>query len=105
MILEYMASRLPFVATETGEIAHAVKDEGVGILTEPRDYLALADGLAALLDMTAEQRADMGERGRQLVIEEFEQHVVVRQVEAIYDQLLGLSGQSSGDKTSNLAIG
>ena len=100
-----MASRLPFVATETGEIAHAVKDEGVGILTEPRDYLALADGLAALLDMTAEERAAMGERGRQLVIEEFEQQVVVRQVEAIYDHLFGLSSQSSDSKKSNLANG
>jgi glycosyltransferase involved in cell wall biosynthesis len=105
VILEYMASRLPFVATETGEIAHAVKDEGVGILTEPRDYLALADGLAALLDMTAEERAAMGERGRQLVIEEFEQQVVVRQVEAIYDHLFGLSSQSSEARKSNLANG
>jgi len=89
VILEYMASKLPFVATETGEIAHAVKDAGVGILTEPRDYLALADALSELLQMTLKQRTEMGARGHQLVVEEFEQHVVVRQIEAIYLQLLG----------------
>ena len=94
VILEYMASELPFVATETGEIAHAVKNAGVGILTEPRDYLALADGLAALLEMSNKERAEMGGRGRTLVIEEFEQHVVVGQVEAIYEQLLSLSSHN-----------
>ncbi|MEX0769030.1 MAG: glycosyltransferase family 4 protein [Microthrixaceae bacterium] len=88
VILEYMASKLPFVATETGEIAHAVKDSGVGILTEPRDYLELADALTELLRMTPEQRKEMGDLGRQLVVEQFEQHVVVRQIEAIYLQLL-----------------
>lgn len=97
VLLEYMASRLPFVATETGEIAHAVKDAGVGILTEPRDYLALADGLSTLLEMTPEERGEMGNRGRQLVTTEFEQHVVVRQVEAIYAQLLGICSQRAAE--------
>jgi glycosyltransferase involved in cell wall biosynthesis len=105
VLLEYMASDLPFLATETGGIAQAVKNAGVGILVEPRDYLAVADGLVALLEMTSEDRAAMGERGRQLVIAEFEQQVVVRQVEAIYDSLLGLNSQSSVAKKSNLAIG
>ncbi len=89
VILEYMASELPFVATETGEIAHAVRDAGVGILTEPRDYQELADALSTLLAMSAEERAQMGARGRRLVEESFEQGVVVREVERIYEQLLG----------------
>ena len=61
VILEYMASELPFVATETGEIAHAVRDDGVGILVEPRDYLALADALSELLAMSPEERVEMGD--------------------------------------------
>jgi glycosyltransferase involved in cell wall biosynthesis len=90
VLLEFMASALPFVATETGEIAHAVRDEGVGMLVEPRDYLALADALSALLQMSAPARQDMGQRGRRVVQERFEQHVVVREVEQIYRRLLGL---------------
>ena len=92
VILEYMASALPFVATETGEIAHAVRDEGVGILVEPRDYLALADALSELLAMSPMERAEMGRRGRRLVEASFEQHVVVREVEQIYESLFETRG-------------
>ena len=95
VLLEYMASGLPFVATETGEIAHAVRDDGVGILIEPRDYQALADALSTLLAMTPEERRAMGERGRRVVRDHFEQHVVVREVEQIYQRLLGTGEQGS----------
>ena len=93
VILEYMASELPFVATETGEIAHAVRDLGVGILTEPRDYLAFSDALSTLLAMSPDERAAVGRRGRCVVEESFEQHVVVREVERIYELLLGIGGK------------
>lgn len=90
VLLEYMASGLPFVATETGEIAHAVRDEGVGILVEPRDFQALADALSAMLAMSDAERRSMGDRGRRVVEQRFEQHVVVREVEQIYRSLLGI---------------
>jgi glycosyltransferase involved in cell wall biosynthesis len=88
VLLEYMASGLPFVATETGEIAHAVRDAGVGLLTEPRDHLALAGALSDLLDMSTERRHAMGARGRELASGEFSQRSVTRRVESIYDRLL-----------------
>lgn len=93
VLLEYMASGLPFVATETGEIAHAVKDAGVGILVEPRDYLALADALSVLTSMTPEERTAMGAKGRALVVEQFEQHLAVAQVEQIYRLLLRIGAE------------
>lgn len=88
VLLEYMASGLPFVATETGEIAHAVRDAGVGILVEPRDYQALADALSTLLSMSDAERRSMGDKGRRVVEERFEQHVVVQEIEQIYRALL-----------------
>jgi glycosyltransferase involved in cell wall biosynthesis len=88
VLLEYMASGLPFVATETGEIAHAVKGTGVGILTEPRDYLELSDALDRLLQMSTAERSEMGARGRRLVEEQFEQRLVAREVESIYQRLM-----------------
>jgi len=93
VLLEYMASGLPFVATETGEIAHAVKDAGVGLLVEPRDYLALADALSVLMSMTPEERTAMGAKGRALVVEQFEQHLAVAQVEQIYRLLLRIGAE------------
>lgn len=94
VLLEYMASALPFVATETGEIAHAVRVADVGILVEPRDYQALAHALSRLLSMSPEDRAAMGERGLMMVAEQFEQGVVVKEVEQIYRCMLGIGGQA-----------
>lgn len=88
VLLEYMASRLPFVATETGEIAHAVRDDGVGILVEPRDFLALSDGLRHLVHMSADERSQMGDLGRTVVEERFEQAHVARRIEGIYERLM-----------------
>ena len=102
VLLEYMASQLPFVATETGEIAHAVRDDGVGILVEPRDYLALADALSALLGMSPDERTAMGQRGRRVVEDHFEQHVVVREVEHIYQRLLGTGGEDLACRTNGV---
>ncbi len=95
VLLEYMAAGLPFVATETGEIAHAVKAAGVGILIEPRDYLELADGLGRLLAMSPEERRAMGAAGRRMVEEQFEQQVVIQEMEAIYRRLVA-SGERDG---------
>lgn len=92
VLLEYMSAGLPFVATETGEIAHAVRDTGAGILTEPRDYLALAEALAELVSMGPQQRSDMGKVGRRVVEERFEQQLVAREVEQIYARLMSSTG-------------
>jgi len=89
VVLEYMASGLPFVATDTGEITHAVRGLGAGFVPQPRDHHALADAIAALLHLTADERAAMGQRGRQLAEEVFDQHIVTRGVEQIYELLLG----------------
>ncbi|MCU1370363.1 MAG: hypothetical protein JWO77_1557 [Ilumatobacteraceae bacterium] len=90
VVLEYMASGLPFVATDTGEITHAVRGLGAGFVPPPRDHHALADALAALLRLTPEERAAMGQRGRELAESVFDQHLVTRGVEQIYELTLGL---------------
>jgi glycosyltransferase involved in cell wall biosynthesis len=94
VVLEYMASSLPFVATDTGEITHAVRDLGAGFVPPPRDHHALAEALAALLRLTPDERAAMGRRGRQLAEEVFDQHLVTRAVEQVYELTLGLRSET-----------
>lgn len=94
VVLEYMASGLPFVATDTGEITHAVRGLGAGFVPPPRDHHALADALAALVRMTPEERAEMGQRGRQLAEDVFDQSHVTRTVEQIYELALGLRSET-----------
>lgn len=93
VVLEYMASGLPFIATDTGEITHAVRDLGVGFVTTPRDHRALADALTTLLTMSDEERQAMGSLGRQVAAETFDQRLVTRSVCQVYEVLLGLRDQ------------
>ena len=90
VILEYMAAGLPFMATDTGEIAAAVRDLGVGLVPPPRDHYAVADALAELVSMTHAQRREMGDRGRAVAGSRFSQVRVSAQVEEIYLEVLGL---------------
>jgi glycosyltransferase involved in cell wall biosynthesis len=90
VVLEYMASGLPFIATDTGEITHAVRDLGVGFVPTPRDHRALADALTTLLTMSEAERRTMGEWGRQVAAETFDQRLVTRSVIQVYEVLLGL---------------
>ena len=84
VVLEYMASGLPFVATDTGEIVRAVRDLDVGFIPAPRDHHEIADALVALLTQSEEERRAMGARGRRAVEEQFSQQVAIRLIEEIY---------------------
>ena len=88
VILEYMAAGLPFVATDTGEIAAAVRDLDVGFVPAPRDHHDVADALEALLRMTPEERREMGARGRKVAEERFSQTLVTERIEEIYRSVL-----------------
>lgn len=95
-ILEYMASGLPFAATDTGEIAGAVRDLNVGFLTPPGDHHALAGSLLSLIEMSEIRRQEMGERGRSEVGSRFSQKMAIRQIQRVYDDLLGLTTSQPG---------
>lgn len=97
VVLEYMAGGLPFLATDTGEIAHAVRDLGVGWVTPPRDAGALAAALRELLALSPEARRRMGRRARAEVAAHFDQRDVTRRVESHYRAVLGLGGDVEGD--------
>jgi glycosyltransferase involved in cell wall biosynthesis len=88
VVLEYMASGLAFVATDTGEITRAVRDLDVGLIPAPRDHREVAEALSELIEMTPQQRSAMGERGRRVVLERFSQQMAVRLIEEVYDRVL-----------------
>lgn len=71
VILEAMAAGLPVVASRLGGIPEAVTDGETGLLVEPGDEEALAEGLGRLLDDPA-LREKLGEAGRKVVVERFD---------------------------------
>ncbi len=86
-ILEAMAMERAVVATDVGGTGEVVSEGITGHLVPARDAAALARGIERVLDDGARGRA-MGVRGRQVVVDRFSARAMVRQMEALYTQLL-----------------
>jgi glycosyltransferase involved in cell wall biosynthesis len=69
-ILEYMAARLPVVATDVGGASEVVAENENGFLVESDDDESMSEKLSFLLE-NAEKARQFGESGRKLVEEKF----------------------------------
>jgi glycosyltransferase involved in cell wall biosynthesis len=67
---EAMAMQLPVISTNISGIPELVEDQVNGLLIPPGDGVALVAAMARLLDEPA-LRAQLGQNGRQSIIEEF----------------------------------
>ena len=87
VLLEYMASGKPIVATRVGSVPELISHGETGLMVEPENPKAMADAISLLLDN--EERARMmgdyarGEVKRRFVIEN-----TVRDTEAVIDELV-----------------
>ena len=75
--LEAMAAGLPVITCNVGGISDIIRDGETGYLLPPDDYDALHDRLDSLLD-APELRQKMGQRGREVVCENFDVTDLVR---------------------------
>lgn len=89
-VLEAMATGLPVAATRHGGIPEAVEHGRSGLLVEERDFEALA---AAMKSIAASPQIfrEMGWLGSEYVAAHFEQEAQIRQLEAHYDEAVGLA--------------
>jgi L-malate glycosyltransferase len=69
-ILEYMAARLPVVATNVGGAGEAVIENETGFLVESDDAEAMANRLIELLE-NEEKAREFGAQGRKIAEEKF----------------------------------
>jgi glycosyltransferase involved in cell wall biosynthesis len=86
-LLEAASCGRPIVTTDVPGCREVVRDGHNGILVQVRNSLALADALEKLLT-EPELRLQMGLRGRERVMREFSQEIIVRRVLAIYRKVL-----------------
>lgn len=86
-LLEAASCGRPIVTTDVPGCREIVRDGDNGILVEARNSMALADALAKLL-ADPELRQRMGQRGRELVLDEFSQERIVAQVLALYREAI-----------------
>ncbi len=90
-VMEAMAAGKPFVGTRVGGVPELVEDGTMGILVEKGDGQALQVGMETLL-RDPEKRRALGEQAAQRARERFDMKVMVRNYEALYEQLLRRKG-------------
>ncbi|MEN8238865.1 MAG: glycosyltransferase [Actinomycetota bacterium] len=86
-ILEALALGRPVVATSVGGVPSIVRDSETGILVPPGDPDAMAQAIAWMIDNPATAAA-YGANGRALVEERHGIERMVRDTEAVYDEVL-----------------
>ncbi|MGH2793162.1 MAG: glycosyltransferase family 4 protein [Actinomycetota bacterium] len=86
-ILEAMASGLPVVATDVGDVRRIVEHGVTGSVVPPKRPDLLAEALAELLTDASKRRA-MGDAGRKLVEDRFATRHMIGGIDALYGQLL-----------------
>lgn len=87
VLLEGMSMGKPCIASRVGGIPEVVADGRSGILVPPRNTTALLNAMVKLLENPA-LAAEMGQTGRQAVIDKFDLYLKVREVEKIYFELM-----------------
>lgn len=85
--MEASAMGIPCVVTDVRGCREAVQHGGNGLLVPLGDVRALADAIVSLLSKPEEARR-MGEVGRQIALERFDERIVFEKVKAEYARLL-----------------
>jgi glycosyltransferase involved in cell wall biosynthesis len=93
-MFEILSMERPIVGAVKGEAARILEDSGGALVVAPENAEALANGIERLASLSAEERAAMGARGRQFVIDRFSRRALAatyREVmnEAIADYAKG----------------
>lgn len=87
-LLEYMAAGLPYVVTDTGQLTKSVNGSGSGFVVPVGDADALSAALDRLVAMGPKARKAMGDKGRSLVVDQFDQRRSVEALVRIYRSLM-----------------
>ena len=82
-----MACQVPVLGTRSGGVTEVVEDGVTGFLCEVSDTDAMAEKALLILQNDALAR-EMGRKGRARVEQCFKKDVIVREYEALYDELL-----------------
>jgi glycosyltransferase involved in cell wall biosynthesis len=86
VIGEAMACGVPCAVTDVGDSPRIVGS--AGIVVPPKDLQAMARAWRELIELTAEQRQQLGRQAHQRIEENYSMVAVARQYEGLYEELL-----------------
>ena len=93
-VLEYMAAGLPTIVSRVGGNAELVEDGVTGLLVPAADSAAIAGALLRLL-RDPEMSRRMAESGRKVAVENYSFERLIREVDALYTELLRRRGREN----------
>ena len=88
-LLEAAAMGRPIITTDAVGCREVVDDGQNGYLCQPRDAADLAAKMEQMLSLTHQQRVDMGLRGREKMVAEFDEQIVISKYLAAIEAILG----------------
>ncbi|MDO8530244.1 MAG: glycosyltransferase, partial [bacterium] len=86
-ILEASAMERPVIATNVGGCPEAVDDGKTGILVPVKDQHRLLEAMVELLS-DLKKAARLGKAGRQKVLKEFSENIVLKRLEDYYNNVI-----------------
>jgi glycosyltransferase involved in cell wall biosynthesis len=87
-LIEAMAASKPVVAPQVGGIRDLIIQEETGLLVPPKDSSSLAQGISRILSLPLSARLAMGKTGRARVYPKYHITTLVKNIEALYEELL-----------------
>lgn len=88
VLLEAASMEKPIITTDTVGCREVCKDRENGFLVKPKDPFSLAEGMIKFLQLSDEKKRKMGKRGRQIVLEEFDEKLIVDRYLAIIHEVI-----------------
>jgi glycosyltransferase involved in cell wall biosynthesis len=85
-VMEYMAARLPVVATNVGGTVELVDDSETGILVPPKDPEKYAKAILKLIEKNVKNK--WGEQGRKKIEEEYSIEMCVKTYDNLYKKMM-----------------
>lgn len=87
VLIESLAVEIPTVSTQVTGIPEIIIDGVTGMCVPPADAKALADALEWIL-IHPKEAADMGRKGRELVLSKFDKYVATAHLDSLWQELL-----------------
>jgi glycosyltransferase involved in cell wall biosynthesis len=88
VLIEYLVSGLPVIATRTGQISAEVEAAGVGSFADPGDIEGMAAAITDVAQLSGDERAAIGRRGAVFAKENFDLRKKIDEWLNIYSEVL-----------------
>ena len=88
-LIEAMAMGKPIITTDTSGCRDVCRDGENGLLVPVKDAQTLSEAMIKMIQVKEEGRKQMGQRGRNIVIEEFDEKIIIKQYMNLIEEIFG----------------